>query len=394
LGPRSHPALISFAWGALARQRGRTAALFGGVTMTTTLLAAVLFTTSALKAEAERGRATQPDVLVQRLVGGRPGLIDPNLVAFVADMPGVQRVVPRVWGYVFLPSLRANVTVIARRDEAIDLGVVRGALMSGRDARPGERGAAVIGKSLADLLRVREGDVMSLPSADPDTPALTVVGVFGSPVALYTSDVLLVATEDARAILGVPAPHATDIAIDLVNPEEATVVTRAILEKEPDLRVLDKRVLARTYRLTYGRRAGIVLAASLPALLVMLLLAWDKMAGTGPSERHEIAVEKAVGWSTADVLYAKLYESALVGILGFGAGIVVAYGWVFLLEAPFLREVLSGWSVLYPRVALTPSIDPADLAGLAAMVLAPFIAAAIVPAWRAAIVDPMQAMRS
>jgi len=38
--------------------------------------------------------------------------------------------------------------------------------------------------------------------------------------------------------------------------------------------------------------------------------------------------------------------------------------------------------------------NPADLAGLAAMVLAPFMAAAIVPAWRAAIVDPMQAMRS
>ena len=64
---------------------------------------------------------------------------------------------------------------------------------------------------------------MSLPSADPDAPVLTVVGIFDSPVALYTSDVLLVANEDARAILGVPAARATDIAIDLVNPEEATV---------------------------------------------------------------------------------------------------------------------------------------------------------------------------
>jgi len=138
------------------------------------------------------------------LVGGRPGLIDPNAVAFVAKMPGVRRALPRVWGYVFLPSLRANVTVVARRDEPIDLGAVAGALMSGRDAGPGERGAAVIGKSLADLLRVRRGDVMSLPSADVDAPALTVVGIFDSPVALYTSDVLLVASEDARAILGVP----------------------------------------------------------------------------------------------------------------------------------------------------------------------------------------------
>jgi len=59
-----------------------------------------------------------------------------------------------------------------------------------------------------------------------------------------------------------------------------------------------------------------------------------------------------------------------------------------------LREVLSGWSVLYPRAPLTPAIDPADLLGLATMVLAPFVGVAVVPAWRAATLDPMQAMRT
>jgi ABC-type lipoprotein release transport system permease subunit len=392
--PRSHLALLSFAWGALERRRGRSFALFGALATATTLLAAVLFATTALKTEAERARGAQPDIVVQRLVGGRPGLIDPADLAFVARMPGVKRAEPRVWGYVFMPSLRANLTVIGRRDEPVDLAAVRGALMSGRDARAGERGVAVIGKSLADLLHVRDGDVISLPSPREDAPALTIVGLFDSPVALYTSDVLLVGADDARAILDVPSGRATDIAIDLANPDEAGVVTRAILDKEPELRVLDKRILARTYRLTYGRRAGIVLAASLPALLALLILAWDKMGGLGPSERREIAVEKAVGWSTADVLYAKLYESVLLGVLGVGAGIALAYAWVFLFGAPLLREVLSGWSVLYPDVPLTPSFDPADLVALAAMVLAPYVAVAIVPAWRAAITDPMQAMRT
>jgi len=42
------------------------------------------------------------------------------------------------------------------------------------------------------------------------------------------------------------------------------VVTRAIFDKEPDLRILDKRVVSRTYQLTYGRRAGVVLAARCP----------------------------------------------------------------------------------------------------------------------------------
>lgn len=392
--PRSHLALLAFAWSALARRPGRTTALAGGLATTVTLLAAVLFATSALRGEAERARAAQPDVVVQHLAGGRPGLVDPAIVSFIASLPGVRRAEPRVWGYVFLPSLRANVTVVGRRAEPLDLGAVRGVLSSGRDARSGERGAAVIGKSLADLLHVASGDMIALPSPREDAPTLSLVGVFDSPVALYASDVLLVGTNDARAILDVPEGLATDIAVDLFNPEEATVVTRAIHEKAPELRVLDNRILGRTYRLTYGRRAGIVLAAALPALLIMLILAWDRTGGLGASERREIAVQKAVGWSTADVLYAKLYESVLVGLLAAGAGIVLAYAWVFALGAPFLREVLSGWSVLYPGTPLTPAIDPADVLGLVAMVLLPFIAVAIVPAWRAAIMDPMHAMRS
>jgi hypothetical protein len=385
---------LAFAWSALARRPGRTLALWGGLATTMTLLAAVLFATSALRGEAERARAAQPDIVVQHLAGGRPGLIDPAMVSLVAGLPGVRQTVPRVWGYVFVPSLRANITLIGRSSDRLDLGSVRGVLSSGRDARPGERGAAVIGKSLADLLHVGSGDMIALPSAREDAPNLLLVGVFDSPVALYTSDVLLVDADDARAILDVPASLATDIAVSLSNPEEADVVTRAIHEKAPELRVLDNRILGRTYRLTYGRRAGIVLAAALPALLALLILSWDRIGGLGASERREIAVQKAVGWSTADVLYAKLYESVLVGFLAAGAGIALAYAWVFALGAPFLREVLSGWSVLYPAAPLTPSVDPADVLGLLAIVLLPFTAVAIVPAWRAAVLDPMQAMRS
>ena len=187
----------------------------------------------------------------------------------------------------------------------------------------------VLGESLARLLRVSPNDVIELPSPRSDAPTLTVVGTFGSPVAVYTSDVVLANESDARGILDLPPDRATDVAIDLTSPEEAAIVSRAIVAHDGGLRIIDKQVTARTSRVTYGRRAGIVLAASLPALLCMLILAWDRLGGLGPSERREIAVQKAVGWSTADVLYAKLYESVLVAFFACGTGIVIAYAWVF-----------------------------------------------------------------
>jgi ABC-type antimicrobial peptide transport system permease subunit len=39
-------------------------------------------------------------------------------------------------------------------------------------------------------------------------------------------------------------------------------------------------------------------------------------------------------------------------------------------------------------------VDPAQLLSLGMAVVAPFVALSIVPAWRAASMDPMEAMRS
>jgi ABC-type lipoprotein release transport system permease subunit len=58
-----------------------------------------------------------------------------------------------------------------------------------------------------------------------------------------------------------------------------------------------------------------------------------------------------------------------------------------------LREVLAGWSVLYPDTRLTPAVDVAQLFGLLALVTAPYLALSIGPAWRAATLDPLEAMR-
>jgi ABC-type antimicrobial peptide transport system permease subunit len=54
---------------------------------------------------------------------------------------------------------------------------------------------------------------------------------------------------------------------------------------------------------------------------------------------------------------------------------------------------LAGWSVLYPEAQLTPVVDFAQLLSLALGVVAPFVVLSIVPAWRVASMDPMEAMR-
>jgi ABC-type lipoprotein release transport system permease subunit len=64
-----------------------------------------------------------------------------------------------------------------------------------------------------------------------------------------------------------------------------------------------------------------------------------------------------------------------------------------VLGAPGLRATIAGWSVLYPGAGLTPEVDVAQLLAIALAVLGPFLALSVVPAWRAASVDPLESMR-
>ena len=64
--------ILAFALRALARRKARAFALGGGLAFAVALVAAVVFLTESLRAEAERAHAAHPDNVVQRLVGGRP----------------------------------------------------------------------------------------------------------------------------------------------------------------------------------------------------------------------------------------------------------------------------------------------------------------------------------
>jgi ABC-type lipoprotein release transport system permease subunit len=222
---------------------------------------------------------------------------------------------------------------------------------------------------------------------------MTVVGTFHGAVELFTSDVLLCDESDARALLGLAPTEATDIAVDLSNGLERRVVAKTILRTLPQARVIDREPLLRVYALAYGRRAGLILAAAIPALLALFVFAWDRASGLSPEDRREVAIVKSVGWSTRHVLVAKLLESATVSGFATLCGMVLAYLWVFPLGAPGLRPTLVGWSVLFPKEPLTPSVDLAQILAILLAVTVPYASLSIVPAWRAASADPMEALR-
>lgn len=390
-------ALLDHALGALRRRAGRNLAIAIGIAAVVALFGSTTFLAEALRAEYRALAAGLPDLTVQRLVAGRPALIEIAEVRAIEalDLPGLRSVRPRVWGYLFVAPLEGNVVVVGLEPDGTAPRAAQGELVRGR--WPERDDEIVIGSGIARSLGARPGDELALAppdlAADAAPAVLRVVGVLEPRTAALASDLVLARQGRARSLLGVPEDAATDLAIALAREEEAPIVSDAIAAHLPGARVIDRQLLERTYELTFDARAGLVSAMLVPALLALLLLAWDRLTGLGEGERREIGVLKATGWSTADVLTARMWESGLVAVAGTAVGVVLAYVHAFVLGAPGLRDALFGWSALHADLALAPAVDGAQIVVIVGAVVIPFVAVSVVPAWRAAMLDPDRLLR-
>jgi ABC-type lipoprotein release transport system permease subunit len=128
--------------------------------------------------------------------------------------------------------------------------------------------------------------------------------------------------------------------------------------------------------------------------LAFVIFAFEKASGLSAEERREIGTLKAIGWETSDVIVMKFWEAIAVSLTAFLLGTILAYVHIFVMSAPLFEQVLKGWSVLYPRFRLTPFISPYELATLFFLSVVPYIAATIIPSWKASIVDPDSIMRA
>ncbi|MCB9600136.1 MAG: FtsX-like permease family protein [Sandaracinus sp.] len=383
-------ALLEYALGGLRRRAGKHVAMTVGLAFVVGLYASALFLAESLREVWRTSLVATPDLVVQRLEGGRPALLDDETASALldAETPGVRSIEKRVWGYLFVEAIAANVTVVSGEAADEALGEVA-------PPRAGTREVprVVVGDALARLFGVHAGDRLAIPDARGELAVLEVAATFHDASALQTADVLLADETTARRLLALPEGRYTDVAVRLTREEEAPVIAAAVARALPEARIVDRRALARTYDLTFDGRSGLLAALFLPCLAALLLLAWDRLSGLGDAERREIGVLKAIGWETRDVIAARLWESAVVAIGGAWIGVLAAYVYVFFFHAPGLSEALFGWSALHPELELVPHVDGAQAWTLVGLVVLPFVGVSVVPAWRAATLDVDEAIR-
>ncbi len=368
--------LIDFTLASLIRRKGRNLGLLFVYTLLVFVLASVMLYTHALRHEAAVILEGSPEVLLQRLVAGRHDLIPPGYIERIGTVRGVQQIRGRLWGYYYDSVVKANYTFMVPEDGS----VAKGTLVVG-PALERERGLA---RDNGISFRAYSGQLFSF----------TVAAVLPQASELASADLILMNEGDFRAFFAYPAGHYTDVALSVANPKEVRNVANKLANLLPDSRPILREEVQRTYASVFDWREGIMLALLSAAILAFSILAWEKASGLSADEKREIGILKAIGWETGDVIRMKLWEGGLISLTAFLVGFVAAYLHVFRAGSPLFEPVLKGWAVLYPRFDLVPVIDGLQVATLFFFTVFPYMAAVLVPIWRAAVTDPDAVMRA
>ncbi len=366
---------IDFCLASLLRRKVKNLSLLAVYALIIFGFTSVLFFAEALKQEAVFILQDAPEIVVQRMQTGRYMPIPRQYGEAIAEIRGVRAVTPRYWGYYFHPAAKANYTVMADPQGTLAQGQAR------------------MGVTAALVWSAVPGGSIVFKGHDGEIATLTVAELLPATTELLSADLIVVHPADFAAIFGLEAHLATDLSVAVRNPKEVQKVAEKIVQLLPDARPVLREEMIRTYGALFDWRSGYMLVMLGGALLAFFIFALDKATGLSAEERAEIAILKAVGWDTADVLTLKFHEGLIVSLSAFLLGVVGAYLHVFFADGLLFAQALKGWSVIYPQWQPAPAVDFYQLAAVLGLTVFPYAVITMVPAWRAATIDPDTVMR-
>jgi ABC-type lipoprotein release transport system permease subunit len=392
-----HARILEFALSSLFRKKFKNLAIVLAFSYNVFLIASLLFLTEALNKEAGELLKGTPEVIIQKVKGGRHELIPVEYAHEIGKIRGVRKVAPRWWGYYYDTATKANYTFMGVEQMIPEVGkMVDGNfchIFSRDTEKLGSLRPCVVGQGVADARFIGVDDIIPVSGSDGKVYVLKVVGVFKSDSVILTNDLVILQTENLREIFDMPENMATDLVARIRNPKEIDTVTRKIQTKLPAVRIMTKRQILSTYQAMFGWRSGLMVALIIGSISAFAILAWDKASGLSAGERKEIGALKAVGWETSEVLELKFWEGFVISSISFLSGVIAADVHVFFFGGALFSPVLKGWSVLFPEFRPIPHLDPYHFLTIMLLTVVPYTMATIIPSWKAAITDPDMAVK-
>lgn len=348
----------------------------------------------------------------------RPSRIDDfvNLAQKIQEVKGIKSVIPQVQEKALAISGSESVGVLLRGMEAKDLKhksiivdhQLAGDISNIYNANINSGYGASIGKELAIALKLRVGDQVTIICPNniktllgnlPRKKTLTVESVFSSGMYDYDSTSIIVSLETAQKLFSY-GDEVNLIEVYSENPQRADYFVLDLLGKlGPDYAVsswfntnaqfLNALKIERVAMFTILSLIIIVAAFNIISSLFMLVNEKSK----------DIAILKTIGASRTQILLIFIINGSMIGVIGTALGVTL--GILLANNIDNVRKFLESMSgmhifeaAIYFLYHLPSKVVPENVVFISIMSITISVLATIYPAYKAANIDPSEALRN
>jgi len=387
--------LIEYAINSLLRQKFKNGFILVIFTLLTSILASVFFISNSIKYELDLTLKSLPDITIQKLKAGRHYDIDIDVIDEIIGIAGVEDAIARVWGYYYFENAGVNFSIIGIDEFENQYKNSLNKIIKENDfSKALESNSMIVGSGVKKILDENYyKEYFNFIKPNGSFKKVNIAGVFYSSLQLEANDIILLPKQTALEIFEMDENKATDIVVKVSNPEEILTIASKIKLKFPDSRIITNKDIEMSYQNIFDYKGGVFLALFIISIFTFFIIVYDKISGLSSEEKKEIGILKALGWKIEYVLKEKFYESFIISFLAYLSGILIAFTFVYVLQAPLLSNIFTGYSMLKTSFELPFVLDFNTLFLVFFLSVPIYVAATLVPSWRSATIETDKVLR-
>lgn len=379
----------------LSKHKSKHIAIFIISILIVFMISSVLFISNSLKKEVFSTLNNQSDFVIQKTNNGKIFDTPISWIDDFSSINGVKNIQQRVYGqYYFMPeNVYFTIIGVDFFEENTNKNIKE--LLSVLNISDFlQNDSMIIGNGIKKIFeKYHYFDSYDFKLLNKQSLNLKIFKDLPQEANLVANDLIIMDINLAKKILNINEENSTDIVLNVPNDLEKQNIKEQLILKHSNIRILQKEALKKEYENMFNYKGGIFLVLFIVVIFTFILILYQRYSMISSSDKKEIGILKAVGWSIKDIIKLKIIENFIIGFMAFIIGVIVAYIFVFILNAPVLKNIFIGFSNVQNDFILNANIEFSTLITLFLFFIIPFLSAVLIPVWKIAVIDANESMK-